>query len=118
MAVATITPVKIGDVNMASPEITLTAVSDTTNGGMFTANGKDFKTAIIVKGGATAGKLKITAGNGIQGVNDIEIDIPKTNYTVFTLDSGSFKNVSGTNKGKILMIPTVADLTIGVVELP
>lgn len=118
MAQATITPVKIPDVNTISGAIALTTLADTTNGGIFAAAGKDFKTVIVCKGGAAAGTLTVKAGNGIQGVNGLVLSIPATNYAAFTLDSGAYKNVSGTNKGKVVMIPSVADIGVAVVELP
>lgn len=118
MARATLTPVKIAGVNEIKPGITFTTLSDAANGGAYAAGGKDFKTVILVKGGAAAGKLTVKAGNGIQGVNDIVLDVPATNYAAFTLDSGAFKNVSGADKGKVIMIPSAADLSVAVIELP
>lgn len=117
MARATIVPKKIPDVNVIASGITLTTLNDTTNGGVYDATGKDYKTLIVVKGGGSAGKLTIKAGTGIQGVNDLELDVPATNYAAFTLDSGAYKIVDGTDAGKVLMIPTVADIGVAVIEL-
>lgn len=47
--------------------------------------------------------LTVKAGNGIQGVNDITLTVPK-GVSLIKLESGRFKNVSGENKGKVVIV--------------
>ena len=49
------------------------------------------QTAVIVK------------GNGIQGVADLEVALAASTEKVIVVESGAYKLVSGTNKGKILV---------------
>lgn len=49
--------------------------------------------------------LTVLAGNGIQGVADLEIDVP-AGVSLIKLESGRFKNVTGENKGKIVIKST------------
>ena len=45
----------------------------------------------------------ISKGNGLQGVADLEVAIAASTTAVVVVESGAYKNVSGTNKGKILI---------------
>ena len=45
----------------------------------------------------------IVKGNALQGVADLEISIAASSEVVTMIESGRFANVSGTNKGKILV---------------
>jgi hypothetical protein len=45
----------------------------------------------------------IDAGNGLQGVADKEIAIAQSSEVVIVVESGAFKQMSGDNKGKILV---------------
>jgi hypothetical protein len=45
----------------------------------------------------------ISKGNGLQGVADLEIPIEAETTVVVVVESGAYKNISGTNKGKILI---------------
>lgn len=45
----------------------------------------------------------IAKGNGLQGVADLEIAIAASTEVVAVVESGAFKQVSGDNKGKILI---------------
>lgn len=46
--------------------------------------------------------VTIKAGNGIQGVADMVLTVP-VGTSLVKLESGRFKNVSGENKGKIVI---------------
>jgi len=83
------------------------------------ANGGDYKTLLIF---ANAGEASATAtiaiGNGIQGVGaDLVVTVGAGETHAIVVDSGYFKNVSGTNKGLIKVTPSAA-LSITAVELP
>jgi hypothetical protein len=45
----------------------------------------------------------IVKGNGLQGVKDLEIPIAHEATVVTVVESGAFKQMSGDNKGKILV---------------
>lgn len=90
---------------------TMTANTDTA----FAWNDSDDYTLIVVT--ATADDtLTVKAGDGLQGVNDLSLTIP-TGTSVIKLESGRFKNVTGTNKGKIVLSCGKATTKIGVVAV-
>jgi hypothetical protein len=60
----------------------------------------------------------IKAGNGIQGVNDYVESVPASSTTAIVLESGRFKNVSGEDKGKVIIMGASADIKLAVIELP
>lgn len=70
---------------------------------LFDFNERDDKSVIIVNN-TTSGDVTVTvkAGNGIQGVSDLVLTA-KSGISVFKIESGRFKNVSGDNKGKIVL---------------
>lgn len=45
----------------------------------------------------------ISKGDGLQGVKDLEIAIAQSSEVVTVVESGAFKQMSGDNKGKILI---------------
>ena len=45
----------------------------------------------------------IVKGNGLQGVADLEVTLAASTEKVIVVESGAYKLVSGTNKGKILV---------------
>lgn len=59
--------------------------------------------------------LTVKAGNGLQGVNDLKLTVPKGIH-LFKLESGRFKLVSGENKGKIIVVssgtPSIAAVAL------
>ncbi len=60
---------------------------------------------ILVINADSATDLTVKAGNGIQGVCDLTLTVPK-GVSLVKLESGRFKNVSGENKGKIVVVST------------
>lgn len=79
--------------------------------------GGDYKTVILFSG--TSGKkVTFSIGNGIQGAgSDLVVTLASANEHVIVLDSGYFKNVSGTNKDMVVVTPEAAT-TFKIVELP
>ncbi|MBQ9760139.1 MAG: hypothetical protein IJW16_02190 [Clostridia bacterium] len=67
---------------------------------------------VINNAGSAATTLTVKAGNGIQGVNDSVLTVPK-GISLVKLESGRFKNVTGENKGKIVVVAAAA-LSVGV----
>lgn len=86
---------------IATPELTaLVASADTP----IEHNDRDDKTILVISAGSAC-KLTVKAGNGIQGTADMTVDVPK-GISLLKLDSGRFRNVSGDNKGKIVLNST------------
>lgn len=123
MAATAITPVKLTDFNKVSSEITtatMTAALDATDGGYITPNGADEKMLVLVQntnGSAAAKTVTFKAGTGIQGVNDYAVEIAAGKTVIVALESGRFKIMSGTNKGKI-HLTGAADLKVAAFTLP
>lgn len=86
---------------IATPElVALVASTDTA----IEHNDRDDKTILVINASAAC-KLTVKAGNHIQGVADMTLDVPK-GVSLLKLDSGRFRNVSGENKGKIVLNST------------
>jgi len=70
---------------------------------------------ILVISASSATTLTVKAGNGIQGVADLTLTVPE-GVSLVKLESGRFKNVSGTNKGKVV-VKSAGTPKVGVVAL-
>jgi len=83
------------------------------------AKGGDYKTMIIMtNAGEASATATIAIGNGIQGVGDnLTVTVGAGETHAIVLDSGYFKNVSGTNKDFIKITPSAA-ISFTAVELP
>lgn len=80
-------------------------------------DGADERIVVVVQNTTTsATTLTVKAGNGLQGVVDITLAVPASSVNLLKLDSGRFKNVSGTNKGKIVVVSPAA-LKVGVTAM-
>lgn len=77
-------------------------------------NEKDEHTVLVINAAAQT-DLTVKAGNGIQGVTDLVLTVPK-GISLVKLESGRFKNVSGANKGKVIVVSTGTP-SVGVVAL-
>ncbi len=96
---------------IATPTLTvLTASTDTA----IEFAGRDDKTILVINASADC-KLTVKAGNGIQGVSDMTLDVKK-GVNLLKLESGRFKNVSGENKGKIVLNSTGTP-SVGIAEM-
>lgn len=81
------------------------------------ATNADCKRLVLVNN-TTASPVDVTvkAGNGIQGVQDLETySVPANTISAIRLDDGRFKNVSGDDNGNIVVMTTAQ---VAVVELP
>lgn len=76
---------------------------------------KDEFTQIHLLGGDAESTITIKCGNGYAGVQDETFTLASGAYMYFTLDSATFKNVSGDYKGKVVISPSAA-CSIAVVE--
>lgn len=76
---------------------------------------RDECTTLRFLGGAAESKVTIKAGNGVQGVNDIEFVVPATKYVDVPINSGMFMNTYGENLGKVVLSVSAA-CSLAVVE--
>lgn len=70
---------------------------------------------VVQNSGSAATTLTVKAGNGIQGVADLALTVP-VGVNLVKLESGRFKNVSGENKGKIVVV-SPGTPSVGVVAI-
>ena len=77
----------------------------TADGGEIKWDERDDKILLLVQNTNASAAVTVTvkAGNGIQGVADESISLPANQYTLIRLESGRFKNVSGDDKGKVIL---------------
>lgn len=118
MARATVTPIKLGVRNKFSEAITYVAI-DATDGLEFVMDERDEKYVVLIQNTDTDNDETVTIkkGNGIQGVADYTEKVGKGETVAISLDSGAYKNVSGTDKGKVVITGT-SDVEVAVVVLP
>lgn len=96
---------------LATPALTaLVAATDTA----IEFDGRDDQMVLVVNATA-ATTLTVKAGNGIQGVCDLTLTVPK-GVSLLKLDSGRFLNVSGANKNKIV-VQSAGTPSVGVAAL-
>ena len=93
--------------------VELEALTANTDKAIEWKEGDDKMILVIVATEATT--LTVKAGNGIQGVADKVLTVP-VGTSLVKLESGRFKNVSGTNKGKIV-VQSAGTPKVGVVAL-
>lgn len=122
MARATITPHEMGRVNEAMAAVANAALFtkvDAADGAAFEMSGRDDKTLLLIQNSASSdGTVTVKAGNGIQGVNDLIVTVPQSSTTALVLDSGRYKNVSGADKGKVVVLGSAETIKLCVVVLP
>ena len=100
-------------------EISDAGVIDTAEGAEIDYSARDDKMVVIMtNSGGSAAKVTVKAGNGIQGVNDLEIEVQPDASAVLTLESGRFKNVSGPDKGKVIMTSDADGVGVMAFKLP
>lgn len=76
----------------------------------------DHKMVMVINNtGSSTTTLTVLAGNGIQGSADLTLSVP-VGVSLLKLESGRFKNVSGDNKGKIV-IKSAGTPSVGVAAL-
>lgn len=95
-----------------------TAAVEATNGAHITA-AADQKMLILLENATTASKTAtIKAGNGLQGINDLAITLGNSEKKCIVVESMKYVNQSGTNKGKIIIIGTDANVKVACIALP
>ena len=118
MAIVKVEPIKIEEWNTASGAIAFTAINASA-GAYYEHNMKDERCIVLIQNANSAKQtLTIKQGNGLQGVVDEVIEVPASSIVAIVLESGRFKNISGDNKGRVVMTGTSADLKVAVIKMP
>lgn len=103
----------------AAKEFPTTAAVDATAGAFITCDAADQKMLIIMENSDADNDENVTIkkGNALQGTADLVYKVPKGETHAIVVESGKYKNISGTNKGKIHITAT-ADVKLACVVLP
>lgn len=122
MAATAITPTVLTDFNKAE-NLPATAAVAANEGALIAFNKADQKGLIILENSNTqaTATAKIVKGNGLQGTTDLSITIPASGKKIISIESMKFKNMTGDNKGKVLVVDTnttATTLKVAAVYLP
>lgn len=116
MAIAVVTPTKLTGREKISAVVAGVAI-DATDGLEFAFDSADERTVLILNSSA-AGTVVVKAGNGINGIADNDFSFTvASGIQYLQISSDLFKNVYGTNKGKV-KITGPATTKVTVVVLP
>lgn len=124
MAIKVLKLIELKDLNKFVKEATANDFEavDATDGAIFTMQHRDEKYVIGVKNGASTAVSKtatIKAGNALQSVmGDVSVALDQNEIAWIAIDSGRFKNVTGDNKGKVIIKGTDANILVKVIRLP
>ena len=95
------------------------AAIDGTDGATVEYDKADHKTLLIFTNAAAATKaVKIKAGNGIQGVADLDFTLAANGTHCVVIESMKFVNVSGADKGKVIITGADNNVKVSAVVLP
>jgi hypothetical protein len=77
-----------------------------TDGALVTFDKDDQKILLLLKNNITnvTHTAVIKAGNGLQGVSDLEVTLAASSEACVVVESGRFVNVSGDDKGKVNIV--------------
>lgn len=86
----------------------------TADGGEINWQEKDSSIVILAQNTATAeGKVTLIHGDGSSAMMDMDIPVPASSTVCFNIDSARFKNLTGDNRGKVLVSgPTTLSLAV------
>ena len=121
MAVTAITPEVLKFNTIDVDALAMTAATTAADGFLVDCAGvADHKLLLVFENtdAAVAYDITVKKGNGLQGVADLTAEIAATKFSAVVVESGMFKNVSGTNKGKLLIIPENAKVEMAAIVLP
>jgi hypothetical protein len=123
MAVTAITPEALSLNTFDLDALAMTAATTAADGFLVDVSAYADHRILLVFQNTNAADAARTAtikkGNGLQGVSDLASgNIPAAKFGAITVESGRFKNISGTNKGKILVVPSHAELKMAAIVLP
>ena len=119
MAVLAVTNSVIPGYNVGVKLTALAALTSATDGAVVDFSKGDKAVVIVANANSTTAKtVTFKKGNGLQGTSDKTVSIPKSESHAFVLESGAYKQVSGTNKGKLLIVGESTDIQIQVIVIP
>lgn len=123
MATTAITVEKLARNTFDLDALAMTAATTAADGFLIDVSGVADQKLLLVfqntNAGSTARTATIKKGDALQGVKDLASgDIAAAKFAAVAIDSGSFKIMTGTNKGKILVIPSHAELKMAAIALP
>lgn len=100
-------------------DYTFASASSVADGFEITCKGADNRLAFLINNTASnaSGTITFKKGDAIQGVEDIEYTVSASTTAFVWIDSGLIKNVTGTNKGKIVAIPSAATMKLAAIHL-
>lgn len=98
----------------------MAAAVDATDGAEFVMKERDDKYLILATNAhATDAKnVTIKAGNGFQAGGDLTFSVAAGKIAIVSIDSGRYKNLTGTDKGKVVITGGSADIKVAVFRLP
>lgn len=95
------------------------AAVDATAGAAVTFDKADQKVLLMLTNAAAAVKTgKVLKGNGLQGVADLEFSLGASETHCVVIESMKYVNVSGANKGKIIITGEDVNIKVSAVVLP
>lgn len=116
MAIAVVTPTKLAGREEISAVVAGVAI-DATDGLEFEHKFADERTFLVLNSSA-GGTVVVKAGNGLNALEDNDFSFTvATGIQYLQITSALFKNVSGTNKGKVI-VTGPATTKVSVVVLP
>lgn len=120
MAVKEITPEVLVRNTFDVDALAMTAATAAADGFLIDATAADNKLLLVFENTSvdTAFDITLKKGNGLQGVADLTKEIAFGKKAAIVVESGAFKNVTGTNKGKIVAIPEDAAVKMAAIVLP
>ncbi len=122
MATTAVTPEVLTINTVDTDALALTEATTAADGFLVPFTSADQKTLFVfynANASTTARTFTIKAGDGIQGTTDLASgNVAAGKYALVVIESGKYKITSGTNKGKILVIPSHAELKMAAVVLP
>lgn len=96
------------------------AVAITAEGATVNYEGRSCGKILLIISNSDAGEKKATVekGDSVQGTEDLEVTVQGNKTVSLVIESGKFENVSGENKGKVIIKAEDENLKLQVVELP
>ena len=92
---------------------------DAADGAEIDYSARDDKMLVMLQNMAdSAVTVTVKAGNGIQGVCDLPIELAGNATATLALESGRFKNVSGKDKGKVILAASAAGVGVMAFKMP
>jgi hypothetical protein len=120
MAVTAVT-VQALDINTFDADFAMTAATSATDGFTIDVTGyADQKLLIVAQNTAeeTAYDITINKGDGIQAVSNLVKEVAAGKIAGVCVESGKFKNMNNSSKGKMVVIPENVAVEIAVIALP